>query len=422
MAKLGDKWNTPGGRDLIWRSRAAAAMPLLAQLILDPSTSPEEQLRYFRAFDFHSEKSAEEKEAKQVALLSILTGAKLEQTETIKLTLERLGKINYESAPERLKKVIDQSLASTVGTSEFVGLVEQFQVKSEYPALAALAAEKADDQAGVDAAALLMKAGGEQQLASQLASENVSTAAAVARAMGNTGNGGIAKLLLPIVKNSKADLELRRQATQALAKTQNGAKQLIELAKAGNLDAGLHPAAATLNSAPWSDVQAEAAKLFPLPPPRGGEPLPPIPELAKQRGDVNRGREVFAKTGNCAKCHRVGEEGKQVGPDLTEIGSKLSKPAFYESILFPSAGVSHSYETYAFVLASGNVVNGLLVSESNEGFTIKNSEGIEQKFAKSEVDEWKKINISLMPADIQKTMTKQELIDVVEFMTTLKKK
>ena len=190
----------------------------------------------------------------------------------------------------------------------------------------------------------------------------------------------------------------------------------------GRLDAGLKPAAATLNSAQWDDIRSEAAKLFPLPPPRGGEALPPIPELAKLRGDVARGREVFAKAGECAKCHRVGDEGKQVGPDLTEIGSKLSKPAFYESILFPSAGVSHSYETYTFALASGNVVSGLLVSETGDSFTIKNAEGLEQKFAKADVDEWKKTDVSLMPADLQKTMTKQELIDVVEYLTTLKKK
>ena len=47
-------------------------------------------------------------------------------------------------------------------------------------------------------------------------------------------------------------------------------------------------------------------------------------------------------------------------------------------------------------------------------------EGIEQKFPKSEVDEWKKINVSHMHADLQNQVTKQELIDVVEFMITLK--
>ena len=57
-------------------------------------------------------------------------------------------------------------------------------------------------------------------------------------------------------------------------------------------------------------------------------------------------------------------EGKQIGPDLTEIGSKLSREAMFESILYPSAGISHSYETFTAELADGNVVTGLKVSET----------------------------------------------------------
>lgn len=39
--------------------------------------------------------------------------------------------------------------------------------------------------------------------------------------------------------------------------------------------------------------------------------------------------------GTCNKCHLVRGEGKQIGPDLTEIGSKLSREAMFESILYP---------------------------------------------------------------------------------------
>ena len=64
--RAGDKWNTPAGRDIVWRSRAKQTPMLLAKIVTDPNTPPETQPRYFRAFDFLS--GAE----KDTALKSIL--------------------------------------------------------------------------------------------------------------------------------------------------------------------------------------------------------------------------------------------------------------------------------------------------------------------------------------------------------------
>ena len=66
LAKIGSGWHTPAGRDIVWRSRAEAALPLLAEII--KASPPEEHLRYFRAFDFHTDNQ----ENKERALESIL--------------------------------------------------------------------------------------------------------------------------------------------------------------------------------------------------------------------------------------------------------------------------------------------------------------------------------------------------------------
>jgi putative heme-binding domain-containing protein len=188
------------------------------------------------------------------------------------------------------------------------------------------------------------------------------------------------------------------------------------------LDEALKPAAAfPLNSAPWEDVRKEAANLFPLPPPRNNEPLPPLTQLVGMKGDVQRGRQVFQKTGECAKCHVVNNEGKEVGPNLSEIGGKLSKPALLESILYPSAGIAHSYETWSAVLEDGNIVTGLMVSQTADAVTLKKEDGLTVTLRPSQIEDLVKQKISIMPADLQKTMTTQELVDVVEYLTTLKK-
>ena len=66
LEKTGDDWQLPAGRDIVWRSRADKALPLLAELI--KTSPPAEHPRYFRAFDFHSENP----EMKKLALESLL--------------------------------------------------------------------------------------------------------------------------------------------------------------------------------------------------------------------------------------------------------------------------------------------------------------------------------------------------------------
>ena len=140
------------------------------------------------------------------------------------------------------------------------------------------------------------------------------------------------------------------------------------------------------------------------------------------QGDARNGRLIYNTTGTCHKCHIVNKIGREIGPDLSEIGSKLSSLAMFESILYPSAGISHDYEAYSLVLASGTTVNGLITSDTDERISIKSDDGIVRTFRTSEIDEKVKQKISLMPADLQKVMTAQEIADVVVYMQTLKKK
>ena len=63
---VGDSWNTPAGRDIIWRSRASDATDFLVKILQDPDTPAEEHDHYLRAFDFHDGTK------KEAALMSLL--------------------------------------------------------------------------------------------------------------------------------------------------------------------------------------------------------------------------------------------------------------------------------------------------------------------------------------------------------------
>ena len=114
-------------------------------------------------------------------------------------------------------------------------------------------------------------------------------------------------------------------------------------------------------------------------------------------------------------------QGKEVGPDLSAIGAKLSREAFYESVLYPSAGISHNYESHIIQLSSGNTVIGVITSQTPATLTVVSDDAIARTFKKSEVERMEKSKLSLMPADLQKVMSAQDLVDVVQYLTTLKK-
>ncbi len=186
------------------------------------------------------------------------------------------------------------------------------------------------------------------------------------------------------------------------------------------LNPALLPAiVAALHNAPWSDVKSKADEFFPMAASKDNRPLPAIADLIQKKGSPTAGQKVYAGVGTCAKCHQVNGQGTNVGPDLSEIGSKLTREAMYESILFPSAGISHNYENWMVRTEEGQMINGLLLSETDQQIQIIDANGIKHTIKTEEIEDKQKQKLSLMPADLHREMTEQELIDVVEYMTTL---
>lgn len=405
---------------ILWRSRGTKTPELLAKIIANNETPAEYLPFLFRSMDFQPNVELRNE------VLTTLAFGDLERTQQVSFVrgeaLNRLGSIDFKKNPE-YKSALDQILDSQEGTLQYVTLVDKFDLEERYPQVLKLAQSKPDTQVGVAAAALLIKKKQWPMLRAAVLSEDPKQSAATLQVLGNTGSGGLVGLLLPIVTDESRDDELRRQSIRALANTRNGAQKLVELAQQKKLNDTLTPAvAAGLHTAQWRDIQEQAEKLFPSPPGKNNKPLRPIDELVKLNGDPSRGKLLFNTTGTCAKCHIVNDIGKEVGPNLSEIGSKLSPQAMFESILFPSAGVSHNYETYMIVTEDGTSISGVMVSDTPDSITLKGADAIPKTVKKSEIEEQVKQKISLMPADLQKILSEQELIDIVKYMQTLKKK
>ncbi len=157
-----------------------------------------------------------------------------------------------------------------------------------------------------------------------------------------------------------------------------------------------------------------------MPKSKGGEKLPPVAELVRRGGKADRGKAVFAGAGTCAKCHVVNGEGKEVGPNLSGVGAKLSREAIYEAILAPSAAISHNYESWTALLDDGRTISGLLISKTPDQFVLRGVDGLDVTLAAAEVEELARQPVSLMPGDLAATLSAAELVDLVAWLETLK--
>jgi putative heme-binding domain-containing protein len=199
---------------------------------------------------------------------------------------------------------------------------------------------------------------------------------------------------------------------------------VVTAAEAGSLAPSIRGLAAReLARVPWPEVRQAAAAVLPPPVAKDGAKLPSLAELAGQRGDAQQGAKVFRRPEiGCSTCHQVGREGVDFGPRLTEIGTKLGREALLQAILEPSAGIAFGFEAWRVTLADGDEAYGLLVGETETELTLKLPGAVLARYPKSSVKQKIKETVSAMPADLAATMTRQELLDLVDYLASLKAK
>jgi len=113
--------------------------------------------------------------------------------------------------------------------------------------------------------------------------------------------------------------------------------------------------------------------------------------------------------------------GGQVGPDLSMIGKKSAREALYESILLPSKAIADQFVQWKVDTVDGKTVTGLLVAESEASLTLRDANGKDHTFAVKDLDGPKQKSLtSLMPDNLVAALTEDELIDLVEYLLTLK--
>jgi putative heme-binding domain-containing protein len=163
---------------------------------------------------------------------------------------------------------------------------------------------------------------------------------------------------------------------------------------------------------------------FPAPGKIDPAKLPKIDALAKRKGDAAHGKALLAASlrGDlqCLKCHTVHGVGGQVGPDLSMIGKKASRENLFESILYPSKAIADQYVSWTVLTKKGTSITGLLVEDKPDHLVLRDANGTDHKVLTKDVEQKMKSATSLMPDNLFVFMTEDDLVDLVEYLLTLK--
>jgi putative heme-binding domain-containing protein len=144
-------------------------------------------------------------------------------------------------------------------------------------------------------------------------------------------------------------------------------------------------------------------------------------ELAPLKANPSLGRFVFSsKKAGCAACHRVEGKGGQIGPDLSKLGLFRTPAEILESIVFPSLTIAPEYRTYQIHMRDGRQLTGLITWETPEAVSLRTVQLTEVRISRKDIEDLSPAAVSLMPDGLERTLSRQELRDLVEFLTQRK--
>jgi len=342
-------------------------------------------------------------------ILAFLTGLSFaDQDRTIVEALLRMENFDL-SGSEKAQGAVDRFLAKHLGTEEGIRLIEKYDLPREQ-ALLQFALANPANPLGTRAAKILQKRGKTGDIGKAL-SEAASAPSAIIllRSLGETED--LNQRLPELVRDKKLEPAVRLEAQKAMA-------DLDPQTLLGMLD-GLperKPALDLLLTHRDKAVRDAATKLAELP----VGSLPSYEVLGKRRGKIDKGKAVYARS--CAVCHLPSAFKIDFGPNLSEIGSKLPREALFQAIVEPNAGISMGYEAVQVdVKNDGGTFIGFLSSDTEKSITLRMPGGLAQTFEKKQV-KTTKLPASLMPEGLALTMSEAELVDLVEYLASLKKK
>ena len=132
-------------------------------------------------------------------------------------------------------------------------------------------------------------------------------------------------------------------------------------------------------------------------------------------GDPAHGQAAFTKA-KCAQCHKFGNFGESIGPDLSGLARRFGKREILESILYPAHVVSDQYASKKVLTLDGKTFIGMVSQRSDQSVDIRDAKNQVSTVKESEIDQILPSKISIMPSGLLDDLTLEEIGDMMAFM------
>lgn len=213
--------------------------------------------------------------------------------------------------------------------------------------------------------------------------------------------------------------QLRSTAVELLALRAERVPALLDAIEQGRLNAGdlSAPQIQRLCRNEDDALRERAIRLLsPSRPGKRSDVVAAYLSTLEQPGDAQRGRELFRK--HCTACHKAEGVGHELGPNLATFKHR-GPEAILVSVLDPNREVNPQYATYSAVTTDGRVLSGMLTAETATSVSLTREEGKSETLLRSEIEELRGNNVSLMPEGLEKNVAPAAMADLIAYLLRL---
>ncbi len=399
----------PGAEDIIWRVRAEKNLKYLPILVKKYASKEHTSQKFLRAFDFHQNPQ------KDLLILSLIQELHPSNPNIRNVAFSHLSS-EFVLENAQVQSILQKALPSMKGSREYLNLIKKLNLKDQEEALVEMMLSHPDIDLRKEAANVILEIEREDVIRDKLNDKDDKVRQSVLMSLSFVGNNASVSLIKEQVLDKQASLERRSSAVRAMGQGWRGEHILMKMLEDGELEEVLEPIAAErLMSAIDGSLRKKAQNYLSIS--DEAAEAPAFAALIALNENPQNGQKVFERV--CQSCHQVNGKGVKFGPDLSEIGRKLSEEAIYTSIIHPSSGINFGYEGYIIKMKDDNILSGYIESETEVDMTIRMPGGITQRIDKEAIIQIEMITESLMPGGLHLHMTKQELADLLAYLASL---
>ena len=407
--KVGENWKSEAGKEIVWRIRAKESVPMLVSLIKDQTVPPTKLASYFRALDFKDHPN------KDNYLMEMLGWNHPLKSQIQAYAIGQMDAKFVYSSPKHIK-MVKEVLPKIEGTPEWIMAIKNLELKNQNEALFRVLANGSNTDIGKEAANLLLNNNGATLIDTFLHSqEPESSKIAVLERLNGISNPAAVALLKENIGSQDLGHALTRKMIETLGNTGAGQEELYQMLKEDRLAEDYKTTAVLKLMTSWNnEIRTNAPKFLSS----QEDGALDISKLVERRGNASHGREVYSTY--CSSCHMAAGNGIEFGPELSDIGNKLSKQFLYSNIIYPSAGINFGFEGYSFRMNDGKTYTGYILSRTEDEITIKMMGGTQKTLELQDISEQESLEQSLMTEGLAHIMPEEDLVDLVAYLETLK--